>query len=131
MQKYEKYLSFLSENFQFFGIKFSIYLNRRVFVMRLRRAVSYKSALFDSLTFSLSALHIKSFPTDSLMKEKKKTKKKTDNKCSLKFDTERVKIAGAYLSMPVVGAIVVLFVVILCSGFRSPWSPLFCSSRCL
>ena len=33
VQKYEKYLSFLSENFQFLEIKFSIYLNRRVFVM--------------------------------------------------------------------------------------------------
>ena len=33
MQKYEKYLIFLSENFQFLEIKFSIYLNRRVFVM--------------------------------------------------------------------------------------------------
>ena len=32
-QKYEKYLSFLSENFQFLEVKFSIYLNRRVFVM--------------------------------------------------------------------------------------------------
>ena len=33
VQKYEKYLSFLSENFQFLEIKFSIHLNRRVFVM--------------------------------------------------------------------------------------------------
>ena len=32
-QKYEKNQSFLSENFQFFGVKFSIYLNRHVFVM--------------------------------------------------------------------------------------------------
>ena len=32
-QKYEKYQSFLSENFQFFEVKFSIYLNRRVFVV--------------------------------------------------------------------------------------------------
>ena len=32
-QKYEKYRSFLSENFQFLEVKFSIYLNRRVFVM--------------------------------------------------------------------------------------------------
>ena len=32
-QKYEKYKSFLSENFQFLEVKFSIYLNRRVFVM--------------------------------------------------------------------------------------------------
>ena len=34
VQKYEKYLSFLSEKFQFLEIKFSIYLNSRVFVMR-------------------------------------------------------------------------------------------------
>ena len=32
-QKYEKYQGFLSENFQFLEVKFSIYLNRRVFVM--------------------------------------------------------------------------------------------------
>ena len=33
-QKYEKYQSFLFENFQFLEVKFSIYLNRRVFVMK-------------------------------------------------------------------------------------------------
>ena len=34
-QKYEKYQSFfLLENFQFSEVKFSIYLNRRVFVMK-------------------------------------------------------------------------------------------------
>ena len=32
-QKYEKYRSFLSQNFQFLEVKFSLYLNRRVFVM--------------------------------------------------------------------------------------------------
>ena len=32
-QKYEKYQYFLSENFQFLVVKFSIYLDRRVFVM--------------------------------------------------------------------------------------------------
>ena len=32
-QKYKKYQSFLSENFQFLEVKFSIYLNRHVFVM--------------------------------------------------------------------------------------------------
>ena len=36
-QKYEKYQSFLSENFQFLEMKFSIYLNRRVFVMKIQR----------------------------------------------------------------------------------------------
>ena len=32
-QKYEKYQNFSSENFHFLVVKFSIYLNRRVFVM--------------------------------------------------------------------------------------------------
>ena len=31
--KYEKYQSFLSENFQFLEVKFSLHLNRPVFVM--------------------------------------------------------------------------------------------------
>ena len=33
-EKYEKYQNFLSEIFHFLVVKFSIYLNRRVFVMR-------------------------------------------------------------------------------------------------
>ena len=32
-QMYEKYQSFLSENFQFLEVTFSIHLNRHVFVM--------------------------------------------------------------------------------------------------
>ena len=32
-QKFEKYHYFLSENFHFLVVKFSVYLNRRVFVM--------------------------------------------------------------------------------------------------
>ena len=32
-QAYEIYMKFLSENFQFLEVKFSIYLNRPVFVM--------------------------------------------------------------------------------------------------
>ena len=32
-QTYDKYQRFSSENFQFLEVKFSIYLNRRVFVM--------------------------------------------------------------------------------------------------
>ena len=32
-QKYEKYKKFLSENFHFLTVKFSLYLNRCVFVM--------------------------------------------------------------------------------------------------
>ena len=34
-QKYEKYQNFLSENFHFLVVKFSVYLNRRVFVMMI------------------------------------------------------------------------------------------------
>ena len=37
-QKYEKYQKILSENFQFLVVKFSIYLNRRVFVMLTQTA---------------------------------------------------------------------------------------------
>ena len=33
-QKYEKYQNILSENFQYLELKFSIYLNRHVFVMQ-------------------------------------------------------------------------------------------------
>ena len=33
--KYEKISEFLSENFHFLVVKFSVYLNRRVFVMLL------------------------------------------------------------------------------------------------
>ena len=44
-QKYVKYRNFLSENFHFLVVKFSIYLNRRVFVM-------------DSFSYLLSTSHI-------------------------------------------------------------------------
>ena len=37
-QKYEKYQNFLSENFPFLVVKFSVYLNRRVFVMLFKIA---------------------------------------------------------------------------------------------
>ena len=42
-QKCEKYMSFLSEKFQFLEVKFSIYLNRCVFVMALGFCISYLS----------------------------------------------------------------------------------------
>ena len=40
-QKYEKISEFLSENFQFLVVKFSIYLNRRVFVMESHMILSF------------------------------------------------------------------------------------------
>ena len=47
-QKYEKYLIFLPENFYFLMVRFSVYLNRRVFVMiSLYRNFEY--AEFDTL----------------------------------------------------------------------------------
>ena len=33
-QNYEKYPEFFTENFHFLVVKFSVYLNRRVFVMQ-------------------------------------------------------------------------------------------------
>ena len=49
VQKYEKYLSFLSENFQFLEIKFSIYLNRCVFVMQGPEIVWGTKHLFSEM----------------------------------------------------------------------------------
>ena len=46
-QKYEKYRSFLFENFQFLEMKFSIYLNRRVFVMYLVNLQPYSWFFFQ------------------------------------------------------------------------------------
>ena len=43
-QKYEKYRSFLSENFQFLEMKFSMYLNRHVFIMFANRVDADKRA---------------------------------------------------------------------------------------
>ena len=39
-QKYEKYQNFSSENFHFLVIKFSVYLNRHVFVMRMGSVIT-------------------------------------------------------------------------------------------
>ena len=39
-QKYEKYQNFLSENFPFLVVKFSIYLNRCVFIMIIMSPLS-------------------------------------------------------------------------------------------
>ena len=40
-QKYEKYQIFLSEIFPFLEVKFSVYLNRHVFVMISRQTKKY------------------------------------------------------------------------------------------
>ena len=45
-QKYEKYQSFLSENFQFLEAKFSIYLNRHVFEMNFSRTLITRFHLY-------------------------------------------------------------------------------------
>ena len=42
-QKYEKYQNFLSEKLPFLVVKFSIYLNRRVFVMLNKKATQTES----------------------------------------------------------------------------------------
>ena len=48
-QKYEKYQNFLSENVPFLVVKFSIYLNRHVFVM-----ISFVSSALMKYTFFFS-----------------------------------------------------------------------------
>ena len=51
--KYEKYQSFLSENFQILVVKFSIHLNRRVFVMVLNYDCSKEAISNARSKFSL------------------------------------------------------------------------------
>ena len=53
-QKYEKYQSFSSENFQFLEIKLSIYLNRRVFVM----CSALIQQLLDASAYSKKELYV-------------------------------------------------------------------------
>ena len=57
-QKYEKYQSFLSENFQFLVMKFSIYLNSRAFVMKNKMEILYKIMAYMSLRYNQSNLKI-------------------------------------------------------------------------
>ena len=59
--------------------------------IQMRRLIEPSHLDLRCLTFSLSTLHINVFPNDSLKKKKKKKKKKADDKCRLKFGTERVK----------------------------------------
>ena len=54
-QKYEKYQSFLSENFQFLEVIFSIYLNSSVFVMRT--VVFYNSQYDDMIAVTSELFH--------------------------------------------------------------------------
>ena len=57
-QKYEKYQSILSENFPFLEVKFSVYLDRRVFVMRCRvMAVSTLLAIYLRQIFNYVLLY--------------------------------------------------------------------------
>ena len=47
-KKKEKYQSFISENFQFLVVKFSIYLNRQVFVMNVSNSKGPEHKLHQS-----------------------------------------------------------------------------------
>ena len=44
-QKHEKYQRFLSENFHFLVVKFSVYLNRHVFVMHVAVNLCYNDSI--------------------------------------------------------------------------------------
>ena len=58
-QKYEKYQSFfLSENFQFLVVKFSVYLNRHVFVMVFFFSFDASENLYFAIVVSSGCLHL-------------------------------------------------------------------------
>ena len=51
-----KNISFLSENFQFLEVKFSLYLNRRVFVMLYINQKAIKRVLSHALNSGLGCV---------------------------------------------------------------------------
>ena len=53
-QKYEKYQTFLSENFHFLVLKFSVYLNRLVFVMQT--SIS-KTHMYCAINYNIPGEH--------------------------------------------------------------------------
>ena len=69
--KYEKYQSFLPENFQFLEVKFSLYLNRRVFVM-FWKLVCSKRKEFESkfIPFRVNPISEGTKGADSFLLEK-------------------------------------------------------------
>ena len=60
-QKGEKYHSFLSENFQFLEVKFSIYLSRLVFVMQLVADLGAGGGVTSYILHSADACRIAPF----------------------------------------------------------------------
>ena len=70
-QKYEKYHSFLSENFKFMKEKFSIYLNRCVFIMTvylIAQPVKSPSFLCGILFLFIYIFFLLNFSTESTVK---------------------------------------------------------------
>ena len=70
-QKYEKYQNFLSENFHFSVVKFSVYLNRRVFVMIFEEygAFNVKQMLLSDFTAWPADLDLYCSRTPAALKE--------------------------------------------------------------
>ena len=56
-QKYEKYQNFSSESFHFMVIQFSIYLNRRVFVMSVCTTALFDQSSQDTLWVAKDPKH--------------------------------------------------------------------------
>ena len=52
-QNYEKYQNFLSQNFHFLVVKFSVYLNNDLFIMLSMLEKSYSRSLFEIFFFCL------------------------------------------------------------------------------
>ena len=50
-QKYEKYQNLLSENSFFLEVKFSVYLNRRAFVMYVTQLMPFLTDMFHKLIY--------------------------------------------------------------------------------
>ena len=73
--------SFLSDNFQFLEVKFSVYLNRSVFVMGERGCRRNQGDVKLSTLLS----HMKKMTSAEKTKNKKKKKKKKNRTCPLQM----------------------------------------------
>ena len=58
-QKYEKYQNFYQKNFSFLEVKFSTYLNRRVFIMMRFYTIFYHCLANLSLQYPMHILQYK------------------------------------------------------------------------
>ena len=67
-QKYEKYQKFLSEHFHFYVVKFSFYLNRRVFVMMMANTTTARYNR-EAFILALKIIYMRRYPCTNISED--------------------------------------------------------------